>query len=60
MVVDVGDAVGLATFVADNPVEGDQEYVEAPDAVNDWLEPEDIVADEGLMDTVGKAFTVTV
>jgi hypothetical protein len=56
----VGEAVGLATFVADNPVEGDQEYVEAPEAVKDWLEPEDIVAEEGLMDIVGKAFTVTV
>jgi hypothetical protein len=56
----VGDAVGLATFVADNPVEGDQEYVEAPEAVKDWLEPEDIVDEEGLMDIVGKAFTVTV
>jgi hypothetical protein len=32
----------------------------APEAVNDWLEPDEMVAELGLMEIVGNAWTVTV
>jgi hypothetical protein len=60
VVVLVGLAVTEAPDVAESPVDGDQVYVLAPEAVNVVLEPVVIATDVGLTVTVGNAFTVTV
>ena len=56
--VTAGVAVTVVPVVADNPVPGDQAYVEAPLAVSGVLVPVQIVTDGQVI--VGIAFTVTV
>jgi hypothetical protein len=58
--VTVGLATTVAVFVADNPVEGVQLYVFAPDAVKETDEPVVIDAEDGETEITGKALTVTV
>ena len=54
----MGFAVTLAPVVALSPVAGPQVYVVAPLAVKPVLLPEQIVADAGVLVTVGFALTV--
>ena len=58
VVVVEGLAVTVAPDVAERPVEGDQAYVEAPDAVRETFPPEVIEGDAGVITTVGLALTV--
>ena len=56
-----GLAVTVAPVVADKPVAGDHEYVDAPLAVNVTLLPAQIApGTAGLTVTLGNALTVTV
>jgi hypothetical protein len=58
VVVIVGLATGLVQVVQDNPVAGDHTYVDAPNALNDVLDPEQI---DTLLPALmsGNALTVT-
>ena len=58
VVVELGVAVTDAPVVADKPVDGLQEYVDAPLAVKVMLEPKQIVA-AGLMLTFGTGLITT-
>jgi hypothetical protein len=60
VVVVVGLAVTTAPVVPDKPVPGAQLYVLAPLAVRTTLLPEHIEGADGLISTIGLAFTVTV
>jgi hypothetical protein len=61
VIVDVGLAVTLAPVVADNPVDGDQLYVEPPVAVKPVEKPLQIATLEPpLITGIGLIVTVTV
>jgi len=60
VVVDVGFAVTEAPDVADSPVDGDQVYVVAPEAVKVVEFPEQTETADGLTVTTGMTLTVTV
>ena len=57
--VTVGEAITLEVLDADKLAEGDQAYVDAPEAVNVTLFPVTIVEELGDTVIVGRAFTVT-
>ena len=57
--VEVGVAITVAPVVSFKPVPGDHEYVEAPEAVMVVDVPLHTVALVGVLEIVGKAFTVT-
>ena len=60
VVVLAGLAVTIAPLVVERPLSGLQLKVSAPVAVRLTLSPEQMVADEGVTDTTGVGFTVTV
>jgi hypothetical protein len=60
VVVVVGPAVKLVPVVPDNPVAGDQAYVDAPPAVSVVDEPLHIATAGGVQVIVGNGLTVTV
>jgi hypothetical protein len=57
--VEVNVAVTVAPVVALSPVDGDQEYVEAPEAVRLTLPANAIEGDAGVTPTVGSALFVS-
>ena len=58
MILDVGLAMTVLPVVVFNPVAGDQEYDEAPEATSVVEEPLQIVADEGATEITGRLVTL--